>query len=81
MNRRVSKVLIAACVLAWAALAVSAQSRGGNPEAAKVKNPTPATAKSIADGQKAYQTNCRHCHGAKGLGDGPLARRTRLRRT
>ena len=72
MNRRVSPVL-AACVLAWATLAVSAQSRGGNPEAAKVKNPIPATAKSVAAGQKLYQTNCRHCHGAKGLGDGPLA--------
>src|ERR1044071_1085380 len=70
MNRRVLPVLVAACVLAWATLVVSAQGRG-NPEAAKVKNPIPSTAKSIADGQKAYQTNCRHCHGAKGLGDGP----------
>jgi len=73
MNRRVLPVLVAACVLAWATLVVSAQGRGGNPEAAKVKNPIPSSAKSIADGQKAYQTNCRHCHGAKGLGDGPLA--------
>ena len=73
MNRRVSMILIAGCVLAWATLAVSAQSRGGNPEAAKVKNPIPSSAKSIEDGQKLYQTNCRHCHGAKGLGDGPLA--------
>ena len=72
MIRRFSTVLVALCVLAWAALAVSAQSRS-NPEAAKVKNPIPANAKSIADGQKLYQTNCRHCHGAKGLGDGPLA--------
>ena len=73
MNRRVSAVLIAACVLAWTTLAVSAQNRGGDPEAAKVKNPIPSSAKSIADGQKVYQTNCRHCHGAKALGDGPLA--------
>lgn len=73
MIRRVLPILAAACLLAWATLVVSAQGRGGNPEAANVKNPTPATAKSIADGQKAYQTNCRHCHGAKGLGDGPLA--------
>ena len=72
MTRRVPTVLVAACVLAWA-LAVSAQNRGGNPEAAKVKNPIPSAAKSIADGQKLYQTNCRHCHGAKALGDGPLA--------
>jgi mono/diheme cytochrome c family protein len=71
MNRRVVPVLAAACVAAWATVAVSAQN--GNPEAAKLKSPIPATAKSIADGQKLYQTNCRHCHGAKGLGDGPLA--------
>ena len=73
MTRGVSTVLIAACAVVWTTLAISAQNRGGNPEAAKVANPIPASAKSIADGQKLYQTNCRHCHGAKGLGDGPLA--------
>ena len=73
MRRDASVVLIVVCALAWASLAVSAQSRGGNPKAAAVKNPIPASAKSIADGQKSYQTNCRHCHGAKALGDGPLA--------
>jgi Cytochrome c, mono- and diheme variants len=73
MTRGVSTLLIAACALACTTLAVSAQNRGGNPEAAKVKNPIPSSAKSIGDGQKLYQTNCRHCHGAKGLGDGPLA--------
>jgi mono/diheme cytochrome c family protein len=73
MARRVSSLLIAACALAWTTLAISAQNGGGNPEAAKVKNPIPSSAKSISDGQKLYQTNCRHCHGAKGLGDGPLA--------
>ena len=72
MVRRASPVLIAACAMVWAAVAISAQA-GGNPEAAKVKNPIPSTAKSITTGQKLYQTNCRHCHGAKGLGDGPLA--------
>jgi mono/diheme cytochrome c family protein len=72
MRRGASTVLIVGWALAWA-LAASAQSRGGNPEAAAVKNPVPSSAKSITDGQKLYQTNCRHCHGAKGLGDGPLA--------
>jgi mono/diheme cytochrome c family protein len=72
MRRRASSVLIVGVALAWA-LAASAQNRGGNPEAASVKNPVPSSAKSIAAGQKLYQTNCRHCHGAKGLGDGPLA--------
>jgi mono/diheme cytochrome c family protein len=72
MGRTASTGLIIACALAWA-LAASAQNGGGNPEAAAVKNPVPSTPKSIAEGQKLYQTNCRHCHGAKGLGDGPLA--------
>ena len=72
MHRRASTVLIVGFALAWA-LAAGAQNRGGNPAAASVKNPIPSSAKSIADGQKLYQTNCRHCHGAKGLGDGPLA--------
>ena len=65
-----------ALVIGWAVLGtltVSAQNRGGNPQAAAVKNPVAATPRSIADGQKLYQTRCRHCHGAKGLGDGPLA--------
>jgi mono/diheme cytochrome c family protein len=73
MIRRVSMVPMAAYLLAWTTFAVSAQDRGGNPAAAAVKNPIPSSPKSIADGQKLYQTNCRHCHGAKGLGDGPLA--------
>ena len=73
MIRRMFPVPMAACVLVWATLAVSAQGGGGNPAAAAVKNPIPSSAKSIADGQKLYQTNCRHCHGAKGVGDGPLA--------
>ena len=73
MRRALPTVLIVGCALAWATSAISAQNRGGNPQAAAVKNPIPSTAKSIAEGQKLYQTNCRHCHGAKALGDGPLA--------
>ena len=73
MIRRVLMIPIAACLLAWITLGVSAQDRGGNPAAAAMKNPIPSSPKSIAEGQKLYQTNCRHCHGAKGLGDGPLA--------
>jgi mono/diheme cytochrome c family protein len=54
-------------------LAVGAQTKGGNPQAAALKNPVPATIKSVDDGRKLYQTHCRHCHGATGVGDGPLA--------
>ena len=39
----------------------------GNPEAAKVKNPVPATAESIAAGKKAY-AKCASCHGVDGQG-------------
>jgi mono/diheme cytochrome c family protein len=70
--RSCSMALIAGC-MAWCTVAVGAQTRGGNPQAAALKNPVPATARSIDDGRKLYQTHCRHCHGAKGLGDGSLA--------
>jgi mono/diheme cytochrome c family protein len=51
----------------------AAQRRGGDPKAAAVKNPVPATAQSVTAGRGLYNKNCRHCHGLKGLGDGPLA--------
>jgi mono/diheme cytochrome c family protein len=35
----------------------------GNPEAAKVKNPVPATPESIAAGKPVYQRYCANCHG------------------
>ena len=47
--------------------------KGGNPKAAAMKNPVKPTPDSIRKGQQAYQKSCRHCHGIKGLGDGPLA--------
>ena len=43
-------------------------SNGGDPEAAKIKNPVEATADSIAAGKTAYQTNCAACHGADAKG-------------
>ena len=73
MRRSRSRGLIVGGVLVWTAVTIGAQAHGGDPAAAAVKNPIASSPKSIADGQKLYQTNCRHCHGAKGLGDGPLA--------
>lgn len=70
--RRLSIALVG-CALAWATLAASAQNQGAKPQAAAMKNPVAATPKSIGEGQKLYQKQCRHCHGARGLGDGPLA--------
>jgi len=73
MRRSRSRGLIVGGVLVWTVVTIGAQARGGDPAAAAVKNPIASSPKSIADGQKLYQTNCRHCHGARGLGDGPLA--------
>jgi mono/diheme cytochrome c family protein len=47
--------------------------KGGNPEAAKLKNPVEKTAESVAAGRKAYQRLCTRCHGAEGKGDGNAA--------
>jgi mono/diheme cytochrome c family protein len=52
---------------------IEAQRRGGDPKLAAQKNPAPATQASITAGRALYNKNCRHCHGLKGTGDGPLA--------
>lgn len=39
----------------------------------KMKNPVPSDAASIAEGKALWNTHCKSCHGAKGLGDGPKA--------
>ncbi len=52
---------------------VEAQRRGGDPKLAARKNPAPATPASITAGRALYNKNCRHCHGVRGVGDGPLA--------
>jgi len=44
--------------------------RGGNPEAAKITSPSPATAESVAAGKRSYQRWCVQCHGPEGKGDG-----------
>ncbi len=36
-------------------------------------NPTPATEKSIAQGDKLFHIYCTPCHGVAGRGDGPVA--------
>jgi mono/diheme cytochrome c family protein len=67
-------IVVATLALASATLVVQAQAKpGGNPKAAAVKNPVASNANSINKGRQAYQKACRHCHGVKGLGDGPLA--------
>lgn len=39
----------------------------------KMKNPIASDAASIADGKALWNTHCKSCHGAKGLGDGSKA--------
>jgi mono/diheme cytochrome c family protein len=59
--------------VALAATPADAQKRGGDPKLAARKNPVAATAASITAGRALYNKNCRHCHGLRGKGDGPLA--------
>ena len=73
---RWSRLAFGGLVLLWVGVAAAgliAQSRGGNPVAAKVKNPAAVTAASIKTGEQLFQKNCQFCHGATGLGDGKLA--------
>ncbi len=39
----------------------------------KMKNPIASDATSIAEGKALWNTHCKSCHGAKGLGDGSKA--------
>src|SRR4051812_29338649 len=64
-------VLCSLCVLCAAAQSSSPPpKKGGNPEAAKIKNPMAANADSIAAGKRIYTRLCIRCHGPEGLGDG-----------
>ena len=73
--RGVWQILAALVAVTWmAAVGLSAQAKvGGDPKAAALKNPVPSNAASITKGRAAYNKSCRHCHGLRGLGDGPLA--------
>jgi mono/diheme cytochrome c family protein len=70
--RRPSLALIPAFVVACVSL-VAAQNPGGNPDAAKMKNPVKTSAESVAAGKAAFTKNCRFCHGADAKGNGPMA--------
>ena len=70
---RVWSALIVVVLFGAVATSVSAQRRGGDPKAAAVKNPVPSTPASITAGRASYNMNCRHCHGLRLKGDGPLA--------
>ena len=63
--------LMFACVVALltAGLVARQATTGGNPEAAKIKNPVSSTPESIAAGKKTYtEFGCGTCHGTNGEG-------------
>jgi mono/diheme cytochrome c family protein len=64
--------LIVIVVLAWLQ-AADAPKKGGNPAAAKIRNPVATSPASVAAGKKIYQRLCIRCHGAEGKGDGEAA--------
>ena len=66
MNSRLLRTLIA--VLALACLGRIAIAAQGNPEAAKVKNPTATTPESVAAGKLGFQKFCAPCHGVNAQG-------------
>ena len=66
-------LLTLAFAVALTTATADAQKRGGDPKLAARKNPVPSTPTSITAGRALYGKNCRHCHGLRGTGDGPLA--------
>jgi mono/diheme cytochrome c family protein len=63
-------VVASAAALAAAGQSATAPRRGGNPEAARIKNPVPYTPESVASGRRLYMRLCVRCHGPQGKGDG-----------
>ena len=65
--------LVYASALTAAAQSPAAPRKGGNPEAAKIKNPVAASAESATAGKRVYTRMCGRCHGPEGKGDGTAA--------
>jgi len=51
----------------------AAPKKGGNAEAAKIKNPIADSPESAAAGKRVYTRMCGRCHGPEGRGDGSAA--------
>jgi mono/diheme cytochrome c family protein len=49
---------------------LTAPRRGGNPEAATIRNPVPSSPESVATGKRVFSRLCVRCHGPLGKGDG-----------
>jgi len=77
VSSRMAGMACAAAVIVFAApqafVLLAAQHEPGahtHRDAAKLKNPVPANAASVAAGRKLYDAQCASCHGAAGKGDG-----------
>lgn len=62
--------MAAAGIGSLAAQQATTPRRGGNPQAAQVKNPIASSPESVAAGRQTYQRLCARCHGFEGKGDG-----------
>jgi mono/diheme cytochrome c family protein len=64
------RVVIVCALAALAGQASTTPKKGGDPEAAKIKNPIAASSESVAAGRRVYTRLCVRCHGTEGAGDG-----------
>ena len=71
--RWAAALITLAFAVALTTATADAQRRGGDPKLAARKNPVAFNAASITSGRALYSKNCRHCHGLRAKGDGPLA--------
>lgn len=67
MGRRVLVIVFGIVCVTASVIARQAAAKG-DLEAARIKNPVPATPESTAAGQKTYQTLCAGCHGKDAQG-------------
>ena len=72
MGRFAMTFVAAVCAVALGAArqTATAPRRGGNPEAATIRNPVPYSVESVAAGRRTYMRLCVRCHGPQGKGDG-----------
>lgn len=73
-SRSIIAILVAGLIATSFTLRLNDQKPWPVPDAAKnKKNPVAADAQTLATGKTLWNTHCKSCHGAKGLGDGSKA--------